>query len=64
LAIPVLWIPLTKNERRAFSMVDIKALYNNKLAIRRYLAVLDNTPAWPKNKEKIGQLINYRARAV
>lgn len=64
LAKAIYWLPLPKNERGAFSMADIKTLYNNELMIQRFLDVFGIKPDKRKNKEKIRRLMTYGLRAA
>ena len=57
-------LPLPRQERGAFSMSDVKTLYNNDLMLKRFLCVFAIDPNRPKNTEKIRQLLTYGARAA
>lgn len=53
------WLSIPREDRKAFSMSDIKTLNNNRLLLHRFLEVFGIDPNKPKNKEYIKELIYY-----
>jgi len=53
------WLPIPKDERKAFSMTNIKTMYNNQLMLERFLDKFDINPNSKKNKSRIRELTNY-----
>ena len=58
------WIPISKENREAFSMADVKTMYHNKLLLDRFFCVFGIKPNLAKNKDKIRELLCYGARAA
>lgn len=53
------WLSIPKEDRKAFSMSDIKTLNHNRLLLCRFFDVFGIDPNRPKNKEYIKELIYY-----
>jgi Transposase DDE domain len=53
------WLTIPKQNRGAFSMADVKTLYNNELMISRFISMFGINPNTTKNKDKISQLLAY-----
>jgi hypothetical protein len=53
------WLSIPKEERKAFSMSDIKTLNHNRLLLCRFFDVFGIDPNKHKNKEYIKELIYY-----
>lgn len=58
------WISIPKQERKAFSMSDVKTLYHNELLLNRFFTVFGISPNLKKNKDKIRELLYYGAIAA
>jgi hypothetical protein len=58
------WIPIQKELRGPFSMVNIKTMYHNELLLNRFFSVFGIKPNLTKNKEKFKELLYYGARAA
>ena len=58
------WLSIPKNERRAFSMSDVKTMYHNELLLNQFCSVFGISPNLKKNKSKIRKLIYYGAIAA
>ena len=53
------WLSIPKEDRKVFSMSDIKTLNHNKLLLCRFFDVFGIDPNRPKNKQYIKELIYY-----
>lgn len=53
------WLTIPKENRGAFSMADVKTLYNNQLMVNRFISMFGINPNTTKNKDKISQLLAY-----
>lgn len=53
------WLTVPIDKRGAFSMADIKTLYNNELMMNRFIRMFGINPNTTKNKDKISQLLAY-----
>jgi len=53
------WLSLPKNERRAFSMSDIKTMNHNTLLLKRFIDVFGIRPYSIKNQNYVKELILY-----
>jgi hypothetical protein len=53
------WLKKAKEDRGAFSMSDIKTLYNSQLLIERFLSLFAIDPNKPINQRKIKQALEY-----
>jgi hypothetical protein len=53
------WISIPKEERKAFSMADVKTMYNNELLMNRFFVMFGINPNLAKNKQKVIQLLDY-----
>jgi hypothetical protein len=53
------WLGIPKEDRKTFSMSDIKTLNHNRLLLSRFFDVFGIDPNKPKNKEYIKELIYY-----
>lgn len=53
------WLQLPKKEREAFSMVDVKTLYQNMLLLERFIDVFAVNPNTLKNQDIVKELIYY-----
>ncbi len=53
------WLSKSKDQRKSFSMSDIKTMYNNELLVNRFLIKFGINPHLTKNKKKILQLLDY-----
>jgi len=58
------WFALNKEDRRAFSMDDIKTLNNNRLMLDAFLCEFGINPNTKKNKEKVRKLQLYGVKAA
>lgn len=58
------WLPVPKNERKAFSISDVKTMYHNEMLLNRFIRVFGIRPNLKKNKNKIRELISYGAIAA
>jgi hypothetical protein len=58
------WIPIQKELRGPFSMVNIKTMYHNELLLNRFFSVFGIRRNLTKNKEKFKELLYYGARAA
>lgn len=53
------WLSIPKEDRKAFSMSDIKTMYHNKLLLERFIDVFA-VPAYKlKNNKNVKELINF-----
>ncbi len=53
------WLPIPKEQRGAFSMTNIKTMYNNQLLLEKFLCKFGIDPNTKKNKLRIIELTNY-----
>jgi len=53
------WLDTRKTESEAFSMVNLKTLYHNKLLLDRFFSVFAINPNTAKNQHKVKELYNY-----
>jgi hypothetical protein len=53
------WLPVNKNNRKAFSMRDVKTYYSNELHINRFIKGFGILPNTKKNKRIINHLKEY-----
>ena len=53
------WLPVPKDERRAFSMSDIKTMYYNDLLLDRFISMFGLSPYISKNRNIIMKLREY-----
>lgn len=53
------WLSLSKFDRKAFSMSDVKTLYHNQLLVNKFLSTFGVSANLKKNKTKIDQLIRF-----
>lgn len=53
------WLSKPKDQRKSFSMADIKTMYHNQLLMNRFFVMFGINPNLTKNKEKILQLLDY-----
>jgi len=53
------WISIPKQERKAFSMADVKTLHHNQLLLNRFFCMFGIRPDLKKNKTKIRKLLQY-----
>ncbi len=53
------WISIPKEQRKSFSMADVKTIYHNELLVKRFLVMFGINPNLTKNKEKVLQLLDY-----
>ncbi|HEC42565.1 MAG TPA: transposase [Bacteroides sp.] len=53
------WLSLPKEERRAFSMSDIKTMNHNALLLSRFIDVFGIRPHYIKNQNYVKELILY-----
>ena len=58
------WISIPKQERKAFSMSNVKTMYSNQLLLNRFFSVFGILPNLKKNKTKIRELMDYGAIAA
>lgn len=58
------WLSIPKQERKAFSMCDVKTIYHNEMLLKRFFNVFGISPNMKKNKNKVRQLIYYGAIAA
>jgi hypothetical protein len=58
------WIPIQKELRGPFSMVNIKTMYHNELLLNRFFSVFGIRRNLTKNKKKFKELLYYGARAA
>jgi hypothetical protein len=53
------WLSKSKDQRKSFSMSDIKTMYHNELLVNRFLIKFGINQHLTKNKKKILQLLDY-----
>jgi hypothetical protein len=53
------WLSLKKEERKSFSMADVKTMYHNELMLKRFFIKFGINPNLSKNKTKALELLNY-----
>ncbi len=53
------WISIPKEQQNAFSMADVKTMYNNILMMQRFIDVLDLPKYGLKNIKNVNELINF-----
>jgi len=53
------WISIPKQDRKAFSMSDLKTMYHNELMLNQFFNVFGVCPNLKKNKAKIRELLKY-----
>jgi hypothetical protein len=53
------WLALPKEQRKAFSMNDIKTMNHNALLIERFFIKFGINPNLPKNQNHVRELIYY-----
>lgn len=53
------WLKVPKEERKPFSMSDIKTMYHNQLLLNRFFVMFGINPNIAKNKIKAIQLLDY-----
>ncbi len=53
------WISIPKEQRNAFSMADVKTMYNNILMIQRFIDVFALPKYKLKNIKNVKELINF-----
>ena len=53
------WLTQDKDQRKPFSMSDIKTMYHNELLIKRLFIKFGINPNISKNKTKALELLNY-----
>lgn len=53
------WLSIPRDERKAFSMVDIKTMNHNALLIQRFFDVFAVNPNKMKNQKNVKELIYY-----
>jgi len=53
------WLSIPKNERKSFSMADVKTMYNNQLLMNRIFSKFAVNPNLTKKKKKIRELLDY-----
>lgn len=53
------WLQLPEQERKAFSMADVKTLYHNMLLLERFIDVFAVNPNTLKNQDIVKELIYY-----
>jgi len=53
------WISIPKEERKSFSMANVKTMYHNELMIDRFISRFGISPNIPKNKKIIRELKEY-----
>lgn len=58
------WLKIPKDERKSFSMSDVKILYYNELLINNFFQTLPNGDELKKNNPQITQLYAFGARAA
>lgn len=58
------WLALPKEQREAFSMVDVKTLYHNQLLLERFFDVFDMDPDTHKNNPKVKELYYFGSIAA
>ena len=58
------WTSIPKQERKAFSMSDVKTMYHNELLRNRFFSMFGIPPNLKKNKTKVRELIHYGAIAA
>lgn len=58
------WLPIPKQQRKAFSMCDVKTIYHNEMLLKRFFTVFGISPNMKKNKTKVRELIYYGAIAA
>lgn len=58
------WITIQKEERKAFSIKDIKMLYHNKLLVDRFFSILQIEDDFTKNNSNIEQLYTFGTKAA
>jgi len=58
------WLPVPEQERKAFSLSDVRTVCYNELLLKRFFNVFGISPNIKKNKTKVRQLIYYGAIAA
>lgn len=58
------WIPIPKEERKEFSMAEVKTQYNNRLMLGKFFSVFAIKPNLKKNKDKIREILNFGSMAA
>lgn len=58
------WLSIPKQDRKAFSLSDIKTLNHNKLLLCRFFDVFGIDPNKPKNKQYVKELLYYGTLAA
>jgi hypothetical protein len=58
------WLSIPKEERKSFSLSDIKTMNHNKLLILRLFDVFGIDPNKPKNKHYVKELLYYGTKAA
>jgi len=58
------WLSLSKEERKAFSMSDIKTMNHNTILLQRFIDVFGITPYSIKNQKYFKELIYYGTMAA
>jgi len=58
------WLSLPKEERKAFSMSDIKTLNHNTILLQRFIDVFGINPYYVKNQNYFKELIYYGTMAA
>jgi len=53
------WLPISKLERKPFSMSSVKTMYHNQLLLNRFFNVFGISPNKQKNKTKIREILRY-----
>ena len=53
------WLTTPKEERKSFSMSDIKTMYHNELLLNRFFLTFGINPNLAKNKAKALELLDY-----
>lgn len=58
------WIPIPKQQRKEFSMAEVKTIYHNNLLLKRFLTVFAINPNLTKNIRRAREVAKFGARAA
>jgi len=53
------WFSVHREQRKEFSMADVKTMYHNTLMLKRFIDLFAISQYKLKNKKKIEELINF-----
>jgi len=53
------WLPISKLERKAFSISSVKTMYHNQLLLNQFFSVFGICPNKKKNQTKVREILRY-----